>query len=301
MSDFNDDFWSVYISVITVASILACAVLLWTLSTRRVVQGKSAEVMGHVWDEDLEEYNNPLPRWWIWLFYITIWFSVAYLFLYPGLGSYAGYLKWTSSGEHEADQAKAREIYQPIYAKYAAMPIPDVARDAQARDMGQRLFLNHCATCHASDARGGKGYPDLTDRDWLYGGDPDTIVASITNGRTAMMPAWGKIVGDKGSRDLAQYVLSLSGNTHDALGAAYGKELYATHCVACHGAEGKGNPALGAANLSDRIWLYGGSHAALIDSIGKGRNGMMPAWGEFLGPEKTRLLAAYVWGLSDAK
>ncbi len=301
MSDFNDDFWSVYISVITVASILACAVLLWTLSTKRVVQGKSAEVMGHVWDEDLEEYNNPLPRWWIWLFYITIWFSVAYLFLYPGLGSYAGYLKWTSSGEYEADQAKAREIYQPIYAKFAAMSVPDLARDTQAREMGQRLFLNHCATCHASDARGGKGYPNLTDRDWLYGGDPETIKATITNGRMGLMPALGAVIGADGVKATTHYVLSLSGLAHDKLHAETGRKLFVTNCVVCHGAEGEGNQAFGAPNLTDNVWLYGAGETTIAETIGKGRPNQMPAWGEFLGEEKTHVLAAYVWGLSNAK
>jgi cytochrome c oxidase cbb3-type subunit 3 len=300
VSDFNSDFWSIYIAAITVVSILACAILLWSLSRRRVAVGKTTDVTGHVWDEDLEEYNNPLPRWWIWLFYLTILFGVAYLALYPGLGSYSGLLKWSSHGEVDTDQARATQLYGPIYAKYAAMPIPEVARDAQAREMGQRLFLNHCAQCHASDARGGKGYPDLTDKDWLYGGDPATIVATITNGRNAMMPAWGKIIGDQGTRDVAQYVIALSGGASDELRAAYGKDIFATNCVACHGPEGKGNPALGAPNLTDRIWLYGGSSNALIETIGKGRNGVMPAWGEFLGAEKIHLLAAYVWGLSNA-
>ncbi len=300
MSDFTSEFWPVYISAITVVSILACGLLLWTLSTRRVAAGKTAGVTGHVWDEDLEEYNNPLPRWWIWLFYLTIVFGVVYLALYPGLGSYQGLLKWSSRGELDADHAQAAKVYGPIYAKYAAMPITEVARDPQAREMGQRLFLNYCAQCHASDARGGKGYPDLTDKDWLYGGDPDTIVATISNGRNAMMPAWGTIIGDQGTRDVAQYVISLSGGANDELRAAFGKEIFATNCVACHGPQGKGNPALGAPNLTDRIWLYGGSGNSLLESIGKGRNGVMPAWGEFLGAEKIHLLAAYVWGLSNA-
>ena len=299
MSDFNGEFWPIYISVITVVSIIACAVLLWSLSTRRVAAGAAPNVTGHVWDGDLEEYNNPLPRWWIWLFYLTIVFAIAYLTLYPGLGSYPGLLKWTSRGEFEADQAAASKAYQPIYAKFAAMSIPDVARDPQAREMGQRLFLNYCSQCHASDARGGKGFPDLTDKDWLYGGDPETIVATITNGRNAMMPAWGKILGDETTHNLAEYVASLSGATHDAAKAARGKEVFATTCVACHGPEGKGNPALGAPNLTDAIWLYGGSNAALLETIGKGRNGVMPAWGEFLGPDKIHVLAGFVYGLSQ--
>lgn len=301
MSDFNGEFWPVYITVITVASILACAVLLWALSTRRVAVPGRADVTGHVWDEDLEEYNNPLPRWWIWLFYITIVFGVAYLALYPGLVTYPGVLKWSSGGEHDADQAKARETYQPLYAKFAAMSIPDLARDPQAREIGQRLFLNNCAQCHASDARGGKGFPNLADKKWLYGGDPDTIVATITDGRSGIMPAWGTIVGDEGTKNLTNYVISLSGGAHDELRAAYGKELFAANCVACHGADGRGNPALGAPNLTDKTWLYGGSSATIAETIGKGRNGVMPAWGEFLGAEKIHLLAGFVWGLSNVQ
>jgi len=301
VSDFTGDFWAVYISAITILSILACALLLWSLSTRRIAAPAGPSVTGHVWDEDLAEYNNPLPRWWIWLFYITIVFGIAYLALYPGLGSYQGLLKWSSGGEHDADQAKASEVYQPIYAKYAAMPVAEIARDPKAREMGQRLFLNYCAQCHASDARGGKGYPDLSDGDWLYGGDPDTIIATITNGRNAMMPPWGKILGDEGTANLADYVASLSGGVHDELRAARGKELFAANCVACHGPDGKGNPALGAPNLTDKTWLYGSSSTALIETIGKGRSGMMPAWGELLGADKVRILAAYVWGLSNVQ
>ena len=298
MSDFSSEFWSVYISVITVVSILACGVFLWRLSTKRLAAGQKADVMGHVWDGNLEEYNNPLPRWWMWLFYITIVFGLTYLVLYPGLGSFPGLLKWSSHGQYDAEQAKAKEKYEPIYAKYAAMAIPDVAADPQAREIGQRLFLNYCAQCHASDARGGRGFPNLTDNDWLYGGDPDTIVATITNGRTAMMPPWGSVVGDQGVEDLANYVKALGGRPHDTLRAAHGKELFQANCVACHGADGKGNQALGAPNLTDDIWLYGGSEATLMETIGKGRNGTMPAWGTFLGPEKVHIVAAYVYSLS---
>ena len=298
MSDFGNEFWSVYIAIMTVASILACAVLLWGLSTKRMAAGQKAGVMGHVWDETLEEYNNPLPRWWMWLFYITIVFGLCYLILYPGLGSFPGLLKWSSKGQYNAEEAASKQKYEPLYAKYAAMSIPEVAADPQARETGQRLFLNYCAQCHASDARGGKGFPNLTDNDWLYGGDPETIVATITNGRSGVMPAWGKIVGDQGVKDLAHYVKSLSGKTHDALRASHGKELFQANCVACHGADGKGNPALGAPNLTDDIWLYGGGETTLVETIDKGRNGVMPAWGEFLGPERVHIVAGYVYSLS---
>jgi cytochrome c oxidase cbb3-type subunit 3 len=300
VSDFISGFWSVYIAALTVVSLVACGVLLWKLSTARLPAGQKADVTGHVWDGDLAEYNNPLPRWWIWLFYITLVFAVVYLALYPGLGSFPGMLKWTSHDQYVGEQTQAKEKYEPLYAKYAAMSIPDVAADPQAREIGQRLFLNNCAQCHASDARGGKGFPNLTDNDWLYGGDPDTIVASITNGRSGMMPPWSKVLGDAGVKDLAHYVLSLAGKTHDELRASNGKLLFQTNCVVCHGPEGKGNPALGAPNLTDDIWLYGGGESTLVETIGNGRNGVMPAWGEFLGPEKVHILAGYVYGLSHA-
>jgi len=298
VNEFTSGFWSAYIAVLTIASLLACALLLWKLSTKRLAPGQTAGVMGHVWDENLEEYNNPLPRWWMWLFWITLVFAVAYLVLYPGLGRFPGLRKWSSVGQLEAEQARAKERYEPIYAKYAAMDIPAVAADAQAREMGQRLFLNYCSQCHASDARGGSGFPDLTDDDWLYGGTPEAIVASISQGRSGVMPPWPQL-GEDGIRNLAHYVRSLSGRTHDSLRAAQGKELFATNCAVCHGADGKGNQALGAPNLTDDIWLYGGGEASILQSIAKGRNGQMPVWGEFLGPSKTHLLAAYVYGLSQ--
>jgi cytochrome c oxidase cbb3-type subunit 3 len=257
--------------------------------------------MGHVWDENLEEYNNPLPNWWRWLFYITMVFGLAYLVLYPGLGKFGGTYNWTSTGQYEAEQARAAERYGPLFAKFAAMDIPAVAADPKAREMGQRLFLNYCAQCHASDARGSRGFPNLADDDWLYGGDPATIKATIVNGRNGIMPPLGPVLGDEGVKDAAHYVLSLSGLTHDSLLASSGKALFAANCVACHGADGKGNAALGAPNLTDKVWLYGGGETSISETIRAGRNNKMPAWGEFLGDAKAHLLAAYVWGLSNVK
>jgi len=257
--------------------------------------------MGHVWDENLEEYNNPLPNWWRWLFYITIVFGLVYLVLYPGLGKFAGTFKWTSTGQYEVEQARAAERYGPLFDTFVAMDIPAVAADPRARETGQRLFLNYCAQCHASDARGSRGFPNLADNDWLYGGDPATIKATIVNGRNGIMPPLGAVLGDEGVKDTAHYVLSLSGLTHDSLLASRGKALFATNCVVCHGADGKGNPALGAPNLTDKVWLYGGGETTISETIRAGRNNKMPAWGEFLGDAKTHVLAAYVWGLSSAK
>lgn len=297
MSDFVSEFWSFYIAIITLASILACGVLLWKLSTQRLPAGQKASVMGHVWDENLEEYNNPLPRWWMWLFYITIVFGLTYLTLYPGLGSFKGIKGWTSHGAYDQEMAAAKEKYQPIYAKYAAMDLAALAADPQARDIGQRIFVNNCAQCHASDGRGAKGFPNLTDNDWLYGGEPATIETTITGGRSGMMPPW-KALGAETVKDLAHYVMQISGHTHDALRASRGKEAFQTNCVACHGPEGKGNPAMGAPNLTDNIWLYGGGETTLVETISNGRNGVMPAWGEFLGAEKVHLVAGYVYSLS---
>jgi cytochrome c oxidase cbb3-type subunit 3 len=299
VNEFTSEFWSAYIAILTIASILACGVLLWKLSTKRLASGQKAGVMGHVWDENLEEYNNPLPRWWMWLFWITLVFAVVYLALYPGLGSFAGVLKWSSTGQYDREQARAAERFEPKFAQYAAMDIPAVAADTKAREMGQRMFLNYCAQCHASDARGRSGFPSLADNDWLYGGTPEAIVATITNGRGGVMPPWPQL-GTDGTRNVTHYVLQMAGRTHDELKAAQGRELFATNCAACHGADGKGNPALGAPNLTDDVWLYGGGETTIMESITKGRNGQMPAWGEFLGPNKTHLLAAYVYGLSKA-
>ena len=299
MSDFTSDFWGYYVAIITLVSIAACAILLWALSSR--APGQKVETMGHVWDETLAEYNNPLPNWWRWMFYITIVFGIAYLVLYPGLGRFTGTFKWTSGGQYEGEQAKAAENYGPLFAKYAAMDIAAVAADPQAREIGQRLFLNYCSQCHASDARGSRGFPNLNDGDWLYGGDPATIKATITTGRNGIMPPFGPVLGEDGVKSAANYVRSLSGESHDAVLAAKGKEAFATYCVACHGADARGNPALGAPNLTDNIWLHGGGEATIADTIGKGRNNQMPAWGEFLGEAKTHVLASYIWGLSNAR
>ena len=298
MSDFTSDLWSYYVAVITLVSIAACAVLLWAMTTQRV-PSQQVETMGHVWDETLAEYNNPLPNWWRWMFYITIIFGIAYLALYPGLGRFSGIYKWTSGAQYAAEQAAATENYGPLFAKYAAMDVPAVAADPQAREIGQRLFLNYCSQCHASDARGGHGFPNLTDKDWLFGGDPAAITATITSGRNGIMPPLGPALGEDGVKNAANYVLSLSGAAHDAALAAKGKETFVTICAACHGADGKGNPALGAPNLTDRIWLYGSSEATISETIRNGRNNKMPAWGDFLGEAKTHLLASYVWGLSQ--
>jgi len=299
MADFTSEFWSIYIAILTVVSIAACAWLLWVMSTRRV-SGNKVETTGHVWDTDLGELNNPLPRWWMWLFYLTIAFGIAYLVLYPGLGSFAGTLGWTQTKQFDAEVKEADAQYGPIFAKYAGMPVEEVAKDTRARGIGERLFLNYCSTCHGSDARGSRGFPNLTDGDWLWGGSPDAIKESIAKGRTGVMPPLGAAVGTADDvRNLANYVLTLSGSAHDPLRAALGKEKFAA-CAACHGADGKGNPALGAPNLTDKVWLHGSGVDAIVDAINRGRDNRMPAHEGFLDNAKIHLLGAYVWSLSNA-
>ncbi len=300
MIQFISNTWSVYITVLTLISIAGCAILLKSQSKQRKRrEGGAPEVTGHKWDDTLEEYNNPLPRWWMALFYITIVFGLGYLLLYPGLGSYAGLLGWSSHGQYETEKAAAEALSKPLYDKFAQVDIPTLARNAEAHGMGERLFLNNCAQCHGSDGGGRPGFPNLRDNDWLYGGTPEAIVETITQGRQAMMPAWGDQLGPEGVRKVANYVLSLSGSRHDAALAAEGKTTFETLCAACHGPAGTGNPAFGAPNLTDHVWLYGnGSEKDIVQTITQGRNGRMPSHAGVLTPEKIHLLAAYVYGLS---
>ena len=301
MADFTSGFWDAYIAVITVVSILACGVLLRMMSVRKVKAGDAGnQTTGHLWDEDLGEYNNPLPRWWIWLFYITIVFSLGYLVVYPGLGSNPGLWKWTSTGAYQDEMKQADAEYGPIFAKFAGQDLKAVAADRDARAIGQKLFLNHCAQCHASDAGGSRGFPNLRDTDWLWGGEPEAIKASIANGRNGVMPAFGAALGEEGTKDVANHVRQLSGLASDSIRAARGKEKFASTCAACHGPDGKGNPQLGAPNLTDGVWLYGSSEATIMETVSKGRNNQMPAHKDFLGDAKVHLLAAYVWGLSNS-
>ena len=297
MSDFTSSFWHWYIVIISLAGIIGCGVLLKMQTTARPAQGEKVELHGHVWDEDLAEYNNPLPRWWMWLFYITIVFSLAYLAVYPGLGTFQGTFKWSSTGAYDAEVKQAEAEYGPLFDKYMKVDIPTLAKDAQANAMGQRLFLNYCAQCHGSDAGGAKGFPNLRDKDWLYGGDPATIETTILNGRNGVMPVLGAAIGgEAGVLELTQYVRSLSGLKHDAKVAEAGKARFAV-CSGCHGPDAKGMTALGAPNLTDAVWLYGNSEETIAETIRNGRNNMMPAQKERLGEGKIHLLAAYVYSL----
>jgi cytochrome c oxidase cbb3-type subunit 3 len=309
MSDFVSDGWSFYVAILTLVSIAACALLLSRLGRMRVQRaptGEPVETTGHVWDGDLTEYNNPLPRWWMWLFYATIVFALGYLVLYPGLGRFAGALGWSSSGAYAAEVRDFDAKLQPLYAKYLAMDVKAIAADPEARAMGERLFLNNCAQCHGSDAGGSKGFPNLRDTDWLYGGTPERIRESILNGRNGVMPAFGAALGEEGVRDVVQYVRSLSGLPADGLRAQLGKPRFAQNCAACHGADGKGNIDIGAPNLTDRVWLYGSTEAAITETVTKGRGvpsavTRMPAHKDRLDEGKIQLLAGYVWGLSNVR
>jgi cytochrome c oxidase cbb3-type subunit 3 len=298
MSEFTSGFWDLYISVITVVSIIACGVLLVAQSKRRVSGGQT-ETTGHTWDEDLGEFNNPLPRWWMWLFWITIVFGFAYLALYPGLGSYAGMWKWTQTGQLAEETARHEKQFGPLYERYAKMEVAALAKDPGALAIGQKLFLNHCAQCHASDGAGSRGFPSLADRDWLWGGTPEAVKASITEGRTGVMPPFGAALGEQGTKDVAHYVMSLSGMAADSIRTARGKPLFAQTCAACHGAEGKGNPLLGAPNLADRTWLHGAAEPVIIETITHGRMNQMPAHKSLLNEARIHLLTAYVLSLSE--
>ncbi len=293
-------FWSNYIIIITLLNIFGCLWLIKWASKKRAGEANEGDVTGHVWDENLEELNNPLPRWWLWLFYITIAFSLIYFFFYPGLGNVKGNFGWSQVDQYEQEVAQANKEYGPLFAKYAATPITELAKDKKANEIGQRLFLTYCSTCHGSDAKGARGFPNLTDKDWLYGGSPEAIKTTIMNGRNGMMPAMGAALGgDKGIDEVANYVMSLSGRKVDESKAAAGKARFEMMCAACHLASGKGNQALGAANLTDNIWLYGGSAGVIKQTITNGRSGKMPAHKNFLGEDKSHLLAAYIYSLSN--
>ena len=298
MSDFTSNFWSVFVTTLTLVGIIACGILLW-MAGRKKVSATADNTTGHVWDEDLVEMNNPLPRWWVWLFVITIVFGLGYLAAYPGLGTFTGKLGWSQVGEYKREMDKGNAEIEPVYARFASMKPEEIAADAQAMAIGERLFMNNCAQCHGSDARGGKSFPNLTDGDWLYGGSPETIRETLHQGRMGMMPPMGDAVGSaENVRTLAPYVMSLSNSPHDSLRANLGKEHFAA-CAACHGPDGKGNQALGAPNLTDDIWLHGWGEAAITTMINSGKVNEMPAQADKLSEAQIGVLASYVWGLSN--
>jgi cytochrome c oxidase cbb3-type subunit 3 len=296
--------WSLFVIVLTIVNILACVWLLrWTAKPKSATEkiGGGADT-GHVWDKDLREYNNPLPRWWLWVFYITVVFGLLYLVLYPGLGAIQGIKGWSQSGQYEAERAAAEARAAAHLEPFRAMTIPQLAADPKAMATARNLFQNNCAQCHGSDGGGARGFPNLADANWQWGGDPDTVVATIANGRTAVgMIAWGDTLGEQGVDKVVAYVQKLAGQQHDAALAAEGEQLFlTTGCVGCHGMDGKGMTVLGAPDLTDGTWLYGGDAATIRESVSKGRAGQMPAFGERLGEDRVRLLAAYAIHLSES-
>ena len=299
MSDFFSAGWSVFLAVSAVAGLFACLVLLVFASRRKSMADDNST--GHVFDEDLVEMNNPLPMWWIVLFVVTVVYALAYVYVFPGLGAAPGAMGWTSRGELAADQARAGEATARVYAAYAHKPADELSRDPAAMAIGQRLFLQNCAQCHGSDARGSKGFPNLTDDDWLHGGAPEKIEETIALGRIGVMPPMATAVGNANDvRNVANYVLSLSGSPHNAIAAAEGRRKFAA-CAACHGADGKGNQAIGAPNLADRIWLHGWGEDAIVAMVDNGKTNVMPAQGGRMTPAQIHLLASYVWSLSQAR
>lgn len=288
-----------FIIIVTLLNIAGCV---WLL----VANGRAADPAGtpkdtgHVWDGDLQEFNNPLPRWWFWLFIISVIFSLIYLALYPGLGSFRGALGWSQAGQHAGEVARATVAQQDRYARYAALSLPALGVDPEAMGTARTLYANYCAACHGSDARGGPGFPNLTDPDWLWGGEPELVLGSISGGRIGAMPGWEAVLGAAGVDEVTAYVRGLAAGGEPTGAAVAGRDRYQQFCVACHGADGRGNQALGAPNLADAVWLYGGDEAAVRQSIAQGRQGQMPAHEPLLGPDRVRLLAAYVLKLSAA-
>ncbi|VAW50628.1 Cytochrome c oxidase (cbb3-type) subunit CcoP [hydrothermal vent metagenome] len=298
MSDFTSEFWSWFIIVIAGGGIVWLIYLLKATNKADAEEDQGVPT-GHVWDENLEELNNPLPRWWLVMFYLTIVFAVVYLILYPGMGTYKGVLGWTQIGEYEQEVAAANTEFGPLFAQFEQTPVAELATNEKAINAGERLFVSYCAVCHGSDARGAPGFPNLRDNDWLYGGAPDQIEASIMNGRMGTMPAWeAPLGGEEGVNQVATYVMRLAGRKVDEELATAGKAKFDLFCVGCHMPDGTGNIALGAPNLTNNIWLYGGSPRSIKESIAKGRSGQMPAHSEFLGKDKSHVLAAYIYSLS---
>lgn len=298
MSDFTSGFWSLFVAGVTLVGIVACLLLLW-ITARKKIPARADNTTGHVWDGDLTEMNNPLPLWWVGMFILTIVFSLLYLVAYPGLGSYGGELQWSSKAEYETEVEKAARELQPLYAQFTARKPEELAGDPNAMAIGERLFMNNCAQCHGSDARGSKGFPNLADGDWLHGGGADKIVETIAKGRTGVMPPMGAAVGGSEEvRNVAHYVLSLSNSPHDSIRAQLGKGKFMA-CAACHGADGKGNAALGAPNLTDDVWLHGWGEQAIVNIVNQGKTNEMPSQAAKLTEAQIHVLGSYVWGLSN--
>ena len=301
MSDFVDGFWGYYIASITLLGIVWCIWLLFSQRRWLKTRVEQVEDTGHVWDGNLRELNNPVPRWWTWMYVLFCAFGLLYLFLYPGLGTFGGYLGHSSAKEVQEDQAYFNAAVKPVYAAFEKMSIPEIAANPEARTIGQRLFLNNCAQCHGSDARGGVSFPNLMEGDSIYGRTPESIALTITKGRNGVMPGFKETIDAKKASEIAQYVRSLSGLAHDQIKVVAGKREYMNNCAACHGPEGKGSKEIGAPNLTDGVWLYSSSENSIVQTILNGRNNRMPAQEHVLSPDQIRMLTAYVWGMTQGK
>jgi cytochrome c oxidase cbb3-type subunit III len=300
-------FWNVWVWVLTLGTLAGCLWLLQSLTTqRKEKQPEEKKTTGHVWDGDLVELNNPLPRWWLWLFWITGIYMLVYLVIYPGLGTFAGISSWSQKSQYEAEMADAEKRFGNVFAVFAGTPIPELASNPDAIRLGRNIFLNNCATCHGSDGRGAKGFPNLTDAAWLWGNAPETIVATITNGRTGNMPALGPALGEQGVTEVIAWLRALpqlsAASDPAALtpAAAAGQQKFMSFCIGCHGADAKGNQMLGAPNLTDSDWLHGSTDADIRDVLMKGRSNQMPAQADILSPDRIRVLAAYVLSLGES-
>ena len=287
-------FWSMWIIVLTSVTIVG---LIWVLfANRKREQQPADKTTGHEYD-GIQEFDNPLPAWWFYMFVITIVWGVGYLIIYPGMGNFPGVLGWTQIQQHDREVSAADERYRAMRDRYLALSVEEIATDPAVIKMGQRMFGNNCAQCHGADAQGSYGFPNLTDNDWIYGGEPDAIKATLINGRQAVMPAWQQILGDSGISEATEYLLAINGRDADEALAEAGSKHFATYCAACHGADGAGNPALGAPNLTNGVWLYGGSREQIAHSLRAGRNGQMPAFENTLSEDKIHILTAYVYSL----
>ena len=308
---------SIFIAAVTILHILGyIGLVYWTTHIKAGGDAKEGEIIDHTWDGDLKEMNNPMPGWWLSLFYLMIAFAIAYLFLYPGV--YKGSKGWTQLTQYQQESRRVDARSAEYFRHYAGKSVEDLAKDPDALATGRRIFLQNCAVCHATDAGGTPGnYPNLTDKDWIWGGTPDNIINTITNGHTGAMPAGGALIAvapgqapsaedQEKLEDVSNYILSLGGYEHDKTLAEKGKELYSTSCVACHGPDGKGNPVIGGINLADQTWLYADDpedtaalKAFIQQQIQKPRNNVMPAWKDILGEAKIKVVAAYVYSLSQ--
>ena len=292
--------WSIYVIFLTVLTAGGClAILTWT-TKMRVEGDEDSNTTGHVWDGDIVEGNNPLPRWWLYLFWLTGVFMVIYLVVYPGAGNLPGTFGWTQIDQYEAEVASADQRYGDVFAEFADVPLGELADNPDAVRLGRNIYMNHCATCHGSDGRGAKGFPNLTAGAWLYGGEPATIEMTITNGRSGVMPALGAALGEPGVDDVVAFVLSLSGQSANTGDVSKGREKYMTMCIGCHGPTGTGMTVLGAADLTDEVWLHGASEADIRDVIMNGRISQMPAQRDTLNADRIRTVVAFVLSLSGS-